>query len=124
MDYKTTFSSDDYKWLKGLIRRSIDKAEQDGGSSHLLDAAEHLYGVNDSLDNAQKVKTVDDKVIPSTRIQPKLCAKHPNYGASRRPRTNCKTCWTVYKDLHPLEYETAKRDFDRKQKKTKKKKKS
>lgn len=125
MDYNITLSSDDYKWLKGLISRSVTKAEQAGGSSPLLESAEYLYSVNDSLANAKKVKTSEDeiKVISERKTQPKLCSKHPTYGASRRPRTSCKTCWTVYKDFHPMEYEAAKRDFDRKQKKKKKKKK-
>lgn len=25
-----------------------------------------------------------------------MCKKHPKYGAKRRPKANCKTCWEMW----------------------------
>lgn len=44
------------------------------------------------------------------------CSDHPTYGAKRRPRTDCEPCWALYKKLNPMNYEQARRDFERKQK--------
>lgn len=28
--------------------------------------------------------------------KPRLCPRHPAYGAKRKPRSNCPTCWDAY----------------------------
>jgi hypothetical protein len=33
----------------------------------------------------------------------KYCDDHPQYGAIRRPRTDCKPCWSAYNAMHPAE---------------------
>lgn len=43
------------------------------------------------------------------------CADHPTYGGMRMPRTDCSKCWSIYKKLHPMEYDRAWRKFKLKQ---------
>lgn len=44
------------------------------------------------------------------------CADHTSYGGQRMPRTDCSKCWSIYKKLHPQEYDRARRKFKLKQK--------
>jgi hypothetical protein len=45
---------------------------------------------------------------------PFTCKEHPKYEAKRVPRTDCKACWALYKQFHPLDYPLKRKDFERK----------
>lgn len=72
-----------------------------------------------SLQNAEKFKadSEDSTDIPK-KISTKhnFCDKHPIYGASRPPRTDCEGCWAAYEKFHPMEYAIKRANFERKSK--------
>lgn len=45
------------------------------------------------------------------KANPLICNDHPKYQGVRRPQSDCDGCWSVYKALHPMEYEIKRRDF-------------
>lgn len=107
------------------------------------DQAENVMRIVDSLANAKTISSAKDLGITEkdldgdlaaeraakdekakqreerrseTKTQKLLakCKAHPAYTGTRRPRTDCETCWDHFRSLHPLEYEAARRDFERK----------
>ena len=63
-----------------------------------------------------KGKTTKSKVVAKAPIKvvdvdPYKCSDHTTYGAKYKPRTDCKQCWDLYKQFHPMEFDKARRQF-------------
>ena len=46
-------------------------------------------------------KSTPARIIKRKKKPPTSCKEHPNYGAIRSPRTDCKSCWKLYYNKHP-----------------------
>ena len=70
-------------------------------------------GMQDVIPRPSRKKS--RKKQPEVADLPALCKEHPKFKAQRAPRTDCKQCWKVYKELNPNIYDAARRNFVRKQ---------
>jgi len=46
-------------------------------------------------------KSTTGRIVKKKKNPPTSCKEHPNYGAIRSPRTDCKSCWKLYYNKHP-----------------------
>lgn len=122
---------EDVEWLASLLGNSVERLRE-GGLQSVSSAADKIYRIHDAIINAVPAKEAealgitseeypeDVKPAKTTRIKPKddyipnLCESHPRNEFKRSPRTDCEGCWAAYKRLHPMEYDNARRKFDRK----------
>lgn len=131
--YKIVMSDQAYEWFASrldLIRRNIKKFPQNYDLEFLqiIDELEGAMLATRKEPNPRQSKKSEEIFEPvkagsktaKAPVKPAVpvgnnCEDHPTYGAKRRPRTDCEGCWGLYKKMHPLEYDKARRDFDRKQ---------
>ena len=59
---------------------------------------------------AAKAKADKKKEIES---DPYRCSSHPTYGGRYKPRTDCSSCWEIFKIFHPLDYPKVRANFER-----------
>lgn len=122
-----------YEWLKKLINNTLESPS----SRPFQTAYEELLHWKEAFDKCdeereklaeirrQNSKKAVAKKPPVKRRTVKKeisefdCAEHSTYGGVRVPRTNCKKCWSIYKKLHPMEYEQSLRKFKLKEKQKK-----
>ncbi len=124
---------EDLEWLKNLITNSLNA---DPNSRILLRYYDQVKNWHDALNNPlsatefaeqtgipkpTRTRTTTKKKKKQTKREQKLdernpdiCTVHPTYGAVRRPRTDCDSCWLAYKRRHPMDYPAVRRDFERK----------
>ncbi len=108
-----------FDWFSNLINNSLVSANPNAQA-----VAHHLLEWRNILDNPVDPKVVlppaprasvkRKKKVRAKKDEPFECATHPTYGGKRRPRTDCKRCWHIYEQLHPLDYAKVRRDFERK----------
>lgn len=79
-------------------------------SDHIKDS---IKNHKDSQKPRTKRKTTAKKPKPAD-VDPYKCSDHPNYTIKRIPRTDCDTCWKLYKQFYPLEYPQKRKNFERK----------
>lgn len=127
--------TEDLEWLQSILNNSIAKLRE--GSSMLMAASENIVRVHDAVINAVPAKEGSvlgiteefpgDIKVPAKKPakkekpqesewMPNLCKTHPKNEIKRVPRTDCQGCWAAYKKLHPMKYDKAKRDFERRAK--------
>lgn len=68
---------------------------------------------------AAKKTTRKKSPAKKSEADPYTCPQHPKYKAARSPRTDCTKCWALYKQFHPLDYQSRRSAFVRNQKKQK-----
>lgn len=103
---------EDYKWLKGMFDRTVEGMSR---NSKLAESVEEIMRISEAINNAKQTRQKSTEPAPE-RYRYDICKNHPYSSLKNRPRTDCKGCWKGYKDLHPNEYDVARRDFLRKQK--------
>ncbi len=60
----------------------------------------------------KKKRTTKSKRKQKPDVDPYKCPDHPTYGAKNRPRSDCATCWDLYKKFNALRYDQARREFN------------
>ena len=138
MPYTVTVKSKkSFDWLKKLIDNTVDSPNSRPmieNYEELMEWYEGFVAVQAELDAKKaaaeaakqeklKAKKSAPKKKASAKKQDKVgefdCADHPTYGGVRRPRTDCKKCWSIFKKLHPMDYQRARRSFNLSQKRAK-----
>lgn len=126
-------------WLQGLIKNTLNSP----GSRPMIEAFEEIYAWAQALDRpmtdeevlkelteaqATKPAIVDKPKAKKNKrtkrsTQPKVdpkdpytCVNHRTYQGKIAPRSDCDKCWSIYKLLHPMEYEQKRRTFNTRQK--------
>lgn len=132
-------NKEDLEWLQTILNNSVATLRK-GSSSRLAAMSENIVRVHDAVINAvpkkeaealgvsheefpEDVKPKATKKSTKKKAEPKepdyvpnLCPTHPKKEILRAPRTDCDGCWDAYKRLHPMEYDNARRNFERKNK--------
>ena len=118
-----------YDWLQSLVNNTLDtptsrpyqmnyeellawKAAFDICNAEREKASEARKAK--AKPSASKKKSVSKK-RKKKEISEYDCEIHHTYGGVKRPRTDCIKCWSIYKKLHPQEYDRARRSFKLKQ---------
>jgi hypothetical protein len=120
-----------YEWLKKLVNNTLESPS----SRPYQTSYEELMCWKEAFDRCDQqreeaaaarrqqapTKSVAKKSSHTRRQTRKEisefdCLEHPKYGGVRMPRTDCKKCWSIFKKLHPMEYDRARRRFNLKQK--------
>lgn len=122
-------SKDDIDFLQTILGNGVKKLK--AGGSSLEGAASQIVNCYEAVINAvpakeaerlgitaeefpDDIKVKGKKKKASDEYIPNLCPNHPKNEFKRSPRTDCEGCWEAYKRLHPLEYDLARRKFERK----------
>ena len=130
---------EDVEWLRGLMERAVQKLRDDTSKlteenaiivPRVLDALVSAADVEhaEAIGVPKKVVREDKKIVAAEEKEKKarrkkkpkpvkydLCPKHPRNAMKKRPSTDCEGCWAAYKKMNPMNYEKARRDFERKQ---------
>lgn len=96
----------DFDWLAGLINNAKVKIRRNP-AVYDIEWVEHVEAVSKAFDNVfvgtVKLEGRSGPVVEKkkrapkgSKIYPNLCPTHKNYGAKRRPSTDCKGCWAAY----------------------------
>lgn len=117
---------EDFAWLKEFLesweRKSqanvaayvehIEKFQRLADSFREAKLAESVQVVRAA--SVEAPKTVRRKRGEAKAERPNLCSEHPTYGAKKRPRTDCPTCWLAYEKYNGKPAaDLAKRKFNR-----------
>lgn len=117
--YKLTINEEEKKWLELYGNKMLTTAKRDPG--RFSDFGATLHSLLEKVSEAEEVK--EPKAQRGTKKEeeylPNLCSDHPSYNASKPPRIDCKGHWDAYRRMHPENYQKARRDFERRLKKTK-----
>lgn len=128
-------AEEDLEWLRTILGNSVQKLKE-GGGTELHDAMLNIVRLNDAVNSVLTLQDLVDQfdelkakepekpkrkrrtkaqIEEETKGLPTYCSEHTTYGAQRPPRRECEECWSAYKKLHPLEYDQARRKFERTQ---------
>lgn len=108
--YRVELTEDAFNWLTNAVGQAATRLTK--GESRLMGMSEVIAQLQESLSEAVKVNEKRSEPAAPTHVV--HCSKHPTYGAQRVPGRDCKTCWAAYKKFHPLDYDTKRRQFERK----------
>lgn len=107
----------DFKWLANYINNWDIKCK-DNWSAY-IEYADMFARLNEVFSNSEKIKDpADDGPAPAkTRaprgsvknLKPNYCKDHPTYGAKRKPRGECESCWKAFAKFNPLSPHLRKR---------------
>lgn len=113
-----------YEWLQKLIANTLESPTSrpyQSSYEELVHWDEAFKECDRQREEAAAERKANTKRAPVKRKikEPSQfdCENHPSYGGVRVPRTDCKKCWSIYKALHPMDYDLARRKFNMKQRK-------
>lgn len=121
---------EDLEFLQGVIDKLIQRCKE----QHLSDLTviDKIYRLQDALLQVRSTEKAHQLEIPQEQIDsdnaqkkrsqssskddwiPNHCKDHPKRYLKRAPSDDCADCWKAFKKLHPLEYDQARRKYDRK----------
>jgi TPP-dependent indolepyruvate ferredoxin oxidoreductase alpha subunit len=119
--HKLVMSDIAYDWFSSrvdLIRKNMKKFPSNYDMEFVL-MFNDLEAAMESSQHTKDPKPPKEDKPKAVRSAPMAlrdgCTDHVTYQAKRRPQTDCEGCWSLYKKLHPLEYDMKRREFERKQ---------
>jgi len=108
------------EWFQNLINNSLRSTNPNAQAvSHILTVWSEILDspvepvAEEPVRKApvkRKAKAKKKAVIEDSPFE---CLDHRTYGGKNRPTRDCPKCWSVYKQLHPLDYAIKRRDFER-----------
>lgn len=117
LSYQLSISDDAYSTIKLLIENRLVAMKQN--ISAYVERVIQFEGILEELEKAEHIKdpkpqSLKPKQAKAKAIAFNLCPEHKMYGAKKRPRTDCETCWKAYEKLNGRDATNrARRDFNR-----------
>lgn len=120
--YTVTLEDKGRDWVLGKIIQVVENMHRHP-SEYPLEDVEMMQSLQSALEGGEhsRAPKPESNEPKKARKTPEAavalrdgCEEHPNYGAKRRPRTDCDGCWNAFKSYNPASYSKARREFERK----------